>query len=89
MKICKTCGKELPATSEFFKKEKRAASGLTPHCIDCLNERRREIRKADKERILEVERNYRERNKDRILETRKEYYEKNRTQIIEKSNSGK
>ena len=37
-KICKVCKKELPATTEFFKKKITGAMGLTTKCNLCMKE---------------------------------------------------
>jgi len=38
LKKCKMCGEELPATTEYFHKNKRAKDGLQYHCKECAKE---------------------------------------------------
>lgn len=38
MKTCRKCGKDLPATLEFFYKNTGGKFGLTPRCKTCVNE---------------------------------------------------
>lgn len=40
-KVCTTCGKEFPATIEYFHKQKSSKYGLAPQCKDCDNNRNR------------------------------------------------
>lgn len=37
IKTCRKCGKELPATLEFFYKNAGGKFGLTPRCKPCVN----------------------------------------------------
>lgn len=49
MKKCRRCGKEFPATTEYFYKEKRKKGGLTLWCKQC----RKKYLQEDKERFRE------------------------------------
>ena len=40
-KICTKCGRELPATSEYFFKQKLGRYGLESQCKECVKKRRR------------------------------------------------
>ena len=42
MKLCRTCGKEFPATTEFFHK---SGSSLKPDCKLCRNKKQKEYNK--------------------------------------------
>ena len=42
MKICRKCGKEFPATLEFFYKNAGGKYGVTPRCKPCVNEDNKE-----------------------------------------------
>lgn len=58
-KICNECGKELPATAEYFHQNKSKKSGFSEYCKQC---------KAEKDRL------YREKNKDTISKRKKSVY---------------
>ena len=60
-KTCTKCGNELPATAEYFYRDKNRKDGLYPQCKEC---RTASIKK------------YSENNKEKISERKKEYYEK-------------
>ena len=40
-KVCTTCGKEFPATTEYFYRQKTGKYGLTAECKECWNGRKR------------------------------------------------
>ena len=40
-KVCTKCGKRLPATTEYFYKQRMGKFGLTPECKECLGERKK------------------------------------------------
>ena len=61
-KQCTKCGRKLPATTEFFYRNKGGKWGLRVECKECNNERAKQ---------------YRETHKDKITEYHKEYYENN------------
>lgn len=73
MKMCTHCGREKPATTEYFaeRKDKHSRSGLTSWCRDCLRARAREKqaeRRSDpieREKLLEEKRRYNESVKGR------------------------
>ena len=44
-KTCTKCGKEYPATGEFFSPEKRVKSGLYARCKRCVTDARRNYQK--------------------------------------------
>lgn len=48
-KICTKCGKEFPATTEFFFKDKRTKDGLQYFCKKCAYKRKQEWRKENRE----------------------------------------
>ena len=59
-KVCTKCGAELPATSEYFRCEKRVRSGLQAQCRTCDREYNRARRQTNeyKEREREYQRAY-------------------------------
>lgn len=38
LKRCKKCGKEKPATRDYFCRNAKAADGLTGACAQCIRE---------------------------------------------------
>jgi 5-methylcytosine-specific restriction endonuclease McrA len=44
-KLCNKCGKHLPATTEYFCKEKRTKTGIASICISCKNDYNKNYRK--------------------------------------------
>lgn len=43
LRACTKCGARKPATIEWFKPETKVKGGLSGHCRDCINERRRAL----------------------------------------------
>lgn len=78
-KVCTKCGKELPATAEYFSKAKNGKFGLRYTCKECD----RQYREENKERKAEHNRKYREENKERIAEYDRKYRENNKTKLLE------
>lgn len=94
-KVCTKCGKELPATTEYYHKHKTGKLGLRADCKNCakmhrkenkeqIRKRRKQYCKENKEQISEQQKQYYEENKQRISERKKQYYEENKEQILEK-----
>lgn len=88
MKICPGCGKELPATTEYFTVDKKTKSGLRPRCKECDRQYRLEnkdrIKKyyeENKEALVEYSRKYREENRGRIKKHKRKYCEKNKERM--------
>lgn len=50
-KTCTQCGLVMPATVEFFGKEKTRPLGLTSHCKVCLSKRRAAYNKANRNAV--------------------------------------
>lgn len=71
-KICTKCGKELPATGEYFPKAKAVKCGLRGYCKVCA----REMNKESHAR-------YYKENKDRVnAKNREHYYKKHPKELI-------
>ena len=47
--ICTKCKRELPATLEYFAEAPKKKNGLTSHCRECRNRRKRNLYKERKE----------------------------------------
>lgn len=80
MKRCRKCGKEKPATIEFFYMHKETRDRLYSDCIEC----RKEYYQKNSEQIKERNRQYQEKNQETIKVRRKKYYENNKETIKEK-----
>lgn len=78
-KVCTKCKKELPATKEYFRVDKRLKCGLQPNCKECD----RQYRVENKDRIAERDKKYREENKDRLTDYQIKYREDNRERKVE------
>jgi len=86
MKICKKCGSEYPATSEYFYKVRTSKSGkdvLRCICKSCESMRVKAYRDANKGKVLEKQKEYRESNKDKSKEYHKLYYQSNKEKLSE------
>ena len=73
-KTCTKCGETLPATTEYFHKQKNGKYGLKSKCKKCIAE----YHKNNRDKILEQKKQYYEDNKEKILEQRKQYRENNK-----------
>ncbi len=59
-KICTKCGKELPATTKYFRlKKNRGKVGLSKQCLECEKEYRVKRYKENQEKFVEYSREYR------------------------------
>lgn len=92
-KICTKCGKELPATLEYFSSRKRNKDGLHELCKVCRTERDKQYRQAhyseyrtnraiyereNRERIDAANKAYAEAHRERKSEMGKQWYLKNK-----------
>lgn len=95
-KICTKCGRELPATSEYFHKNKRTPDGLYYRCKKCKSEDDKEYRIRNKSKLRvkrkiqywqNVEHNRDQTrqwallNKEKKKTSDRQYYEKNKDRI--------
>lgn len=81
-KICSKCGKDFPATAEFFNRAERGLYGLRPECKDCSGiwrENNKDKIKSyyinDKENYIEKATKWNRNNKNRRKEICKKDYE--------------
>jgi len=79
-KTCSRCGRELPATTEYFTKG-NARFGLQSWCKECTAEHAREYYQANRENVLGRAREYRQNNCEKIREYNQEYYQTNREEL--------
>lgn len=80
-RICTKCGKELPATNEYFGKAKLGKYGLKSQCKECHNALGREYKEKHREAEMIYGRKRRKENRENILKYQKEYRDKNKEKI--------
>jgi hypothetical protein len=76
IRICTKCGKELPATTEYFYKNKAGKFGLFSHCIKCCKKYSKQRHKKERVQILKRQKEYRQSEIGKAL--RKNYCESKR-----------
>jgi hypothetical protein len=76
-KICKRCEQTLPATSEYFCKDKSRKDGLCSNCKKCNTAKVREWREANPEKAHENRRAYYDANRERTRERKREWQQNN------------
>jgi len=74
MKHCAKCGKNFPATTEYFYVCRRNKNGLMSQCKNCRKEYDHKYYKQNSEKISEYGYMYRKRNHEKILENARRYY---------------
>lgn len=85
-KVCKACGEELPATTEYFHSEKNGKYGVHSTCKKCKNKQLAERRIANPEiykKSLEANRKYWHKNKTRLKDQSKKWRDKNKDWVTE------
>lgn len=65
-KICTKCGKEKPATTNHFHRQKRGLYGLRSKCKDCVSETDRERYWNDPEKARSRVKDYRQRYPEKV-----------------------
>ena len=73
-KTCTKCGETLPATTEYFYKQKNGKYGLLSICKKCIAERGKQYREDNKDKIAERNKQYYKNNKDNIAEYQKQWH---------------
>ena len=85
-KTCTKCGKELPATNEYFVRDKSGKYGLRADCKNCNSIYRKKHYNKNKESIRKKQNEYLKQyhieNKDKISEYKKRYYKENKERIL-------
>lgn len=76
-KVCTSCKEELPATSEYFHKQKYGKYNLRPECKQC----RRNRSATEQQNKKLYNQSYYQSNKSKCLIKNKEYYALNKTKI--------
>lgn len=85
MKTCTKCGRQLPATTEFFRKQKGGKDGLGAQCKDCVKDRMK-IYRATPE-YKEMHSIYAKKWRDKHLKRAREINRKSRNKNRDKYNS--
>lgn len=81
-KVCNgPCGKCLPATLEFFHKQKGGLFGLRSKCKTCRSKEKKKHRQENKQEILKKEAKYRSDKSEYLREYLKEYRHQNKEEI--------
>lgn len=78
IKTCTKCGKQLPATTEYFHKKKNGKYGLHAICKKCIKEYNKQRFESNRDEILQKNREYNHSNKEKIKEHNKRYYNENK-----------
>lgn len=77
-KCCTRCGKEYPATLEYFTSRAKGRFGLASECKDCEHIRQAAYRAVSKDKKRERNQRYYAENKAREKKRIKRYYEQNK-----------
>ena len=76
-KTCTKCGETLPATTEYFHKDKNGKYGLKSTCKKCRAEYHKQHYEDNKDKIKQ----YYEDNKDKHSNYMKQWYENNKDKV--------
>lgn len=80
MKNCVECGKEFPATFEFFYKKR---DSLSSYCKDCHKERGKAWKKANQQKRTEKNKEWILKNPEKVKEYRKRWRNSNPDSVKE------
>lgn len=83
IKICNRCGKEFPATTEYFRERKETKNGLRKECKECSSKYDSEYRIKNKKSVINSKKKYYQENKEYVQRYKKEYGVKNKIRIAE------
>jgi hypothetical protein len=78
VKRCKKCGKEFPATTEYFYKHKECKDGLFGNCKDCIKKNGKRYYENNREHRLELSREWNNKNEDIRKGNNKKWYNNNK-----------
>lgn len=82
-KTCAKCKNLIPATLEYFSKDKTKDDGLQTWCKACMREYHREYREINRDKLNEQNRKYRLDNIDKELLRSQKYYQANKDKKVE------
>ena len=80
-KQCIKCGKEKPATEEYFSVGSKYKNGIRGECKICMAEYQAAYRLANRERIKALKRANYESNRERNSERARQWYENNKDHV--------
>jgi 5-methylcytosine-specific restriction endonuclease McrA len=81
VKHCKKCGKDYPATLEYFYADSSSKDGLRSPCRACSNEASRLYYQKNKEKIRNQRRLYNEQNADKRRQQQRLYYQRHSEKV--------
>lgn len=82
-KICTKCGKELPATTEYFYKKSKLKLELQNECKICRVKKDKKYYLKNKEKIRKKQLKYYKEHKEQRLEYWKKHYQECKEQRLE------
>ena len=82
-KQCNVCLKCFDNTPEFWHRNSKGRNGLLSVCKVCNNEKVRQYRKNNREKVIESQKRYEQIHKEEINKYRKQYYQANRDKRVE------
>jgi len=77
-KLCNSCNKKKPATTEYFHKHSGCKYGVCPQCKECYKEQSREYYHKNKESVCKRTTKYRNDNPEWYREYKRNYRRKHR-----------
>jgi hypothetical protein len=80
-KLCKVCQEKLPATSEYFHKQKNGKFGLRTVCKKCV------ANTTDREARRKYHSQYYQKNRTKVIKHQLEYIKNNRDKINSRHNN--
>jgi len=84
-KVCIKCGKNLPATAEYFSLRKDSRDGLRNECKKCRGLYNKQYKKDNEKVINDYHKEYRKINRDKAIKYMQTYgpinYKKNKVEI--------
>jgi len=83
VRACNKCGREFPATNEYFVGTKLCKSGISRVCRECDRNDKREYYQANKALAIERIKRYRDANKESVIERSRLYSNTHKKSIAE------
>ena len=92
LKTCSKCKEELPATNEFFHKDKSRKDNLASRCRKCISKYNKEKIENNSElrrKKIESDKRWNKENPEKVKEYQKKYYQENKESFKEKAKKWK